>query len=87
MPGTGPAGLHVQAMMVDGEGRTAAYQDYHLEEPCGTGGPCYRALTLETASPLTHVRVYVTADPGGPSQAADQVTATRAEDGSIRLTR
>jgi hypothetical protein len=82
---TVPPGMLVRAMIVENDD-TLAWQDYHFEIACPPGPPDPKYLTLEGSKSFTNATVYVTADPGGPSEVTDQVQATVAADGSVHIT-
>ena len=83
---TVPPGMLVRAMIVENDD-TLAWQDYHFEQPCPPGPPDAKYLTLEGSSTFTDALVYVTADPGGPSERTDAVRATTGADGRVELSR
>ena len=83
---TVPPGMLVRAQIVE-NADTLAWQDYHFELSCPPGPPDAKYLTLEGSSTFTNASVYVTADPGGPSEVVDVVHATVGAGGAVQITR
>ena len=83
---TVPPGMLVRAMIVENDDNIS-WQDYHFELSCPPGPPDPKYLSLEGNSTFTDAAVYVTVDPGGPSEATDAVRATVAEDGKVEIFR